>query len=731
MVQDNLGHVIVKMGGKNGVLNNEGKWIVKPEYSVIERLYFGERYDDQGIVEYTTLYKLDQTEYQFFGDGTDNAEVVGDYRIFLATDEGKLISEEPFQSVQAFEGTYGTGRLQISRNGKIGYIGLDLSLEMSPYLSIYDYLSWKIADDGERKHILNYANTEIGVFEKAEVPMVNQVIYDDYGEPIDYYSEQGYEPYLVVRRGDESAIFGLDEQKVVSPWSTGEKGVAVSFPNETERLYVVYDTEKERYAYFHAVMDSPSDFSFDAVEFLSDHYLLTRNGDQNTLLVLDRHKGPYELLHAPEIGWSGNIFVEGMTAFDEIGEEYTLDSHQAFRSQFVYYKDEQGHYGIVTQDHKVLPAKYDSLVQNPGLDYIIDVQRDGKWGSVDIRNGKTVDPAYDAPLVYQFDPTFMIDYAFFEEQSYYLSSDGRRFYSMSGEFVPFKEKGRYGLKAYSDFETENGERVVVIPAIYKEIRTGEYPHVFVAKGENGKYGLISNFNDTLLPFIHTEIQTDWSGLIMDATLFETFVGKKKGVYSVFDGRFIPAEYDELTSLYDGYGVPAGVVVRKEGKTGLVNMVFELVLPCEYDGLLTLTTEEMLEIYVSRNGKWYTAPGTDTYTLTEKKMRSGRAYDLVVNHDGYVKTPDGYDHYEIASGVLLEKGISETEIGDPNAGEDYSYRLFVRDGKIGAKDEKGKEVLKPSLTCVMRWEDDVFHSLKNGEPMYYVLSTNKQYKASEW
>jgi hypothetical protein len=723
---------IVCVNDQYGVVGADGNWVIEPVYKRIAYLYLGESYPEENDGLYKALYLLDNSEYVYDDPEVD---VRGAKELYLARENGVLIGNGPFPDIQVLDNIPGTpGLIEVAlSSGKIGYVKRDYSLEETPYSTMQPFYTWKLAYDSERWHILDAYNTGLGVFDDVSIPETSQVIYDEYGEPTGYMTDEEYLPYLTVTKGTgqykQTAIFSLEDKRLITPWSESARTVVRTFDYAPGRVFLLRDETTQRFAYYHAAMDQCSAFEFTYLELLGRGYLtgVKEQGDVSFLYAVDYRNGVSELLSAPVIGWSEDVAYVEVLLPDESGES-DMYYRTAFSRGFVYYRDANGRFGIVAQNNRITPALSDTLIQNETMSDYVNIRANGKWGSIDVRNAHTVAPAYDIPLAFYYESAIDAEFSLIEPDSCYVNAKGKRFYALSSEYMIFKEKGRYGIKTWSDFPRENEERIVLIPAAYKNITLTDYPNLFIAKGTNGKYGIINNFNDTLLPFIHTSIKPSYNDLSIDSPAFETMIGKRKGLFPVY-GTAIPARYDSFTAIYDGLGMHGGVLVKSEGKVGLYNLTFDEVLPCEYDAICCVAgNPDQAEVRALKNGKWYVLLGT-TYQLTEKQLLRQRAYDLLIDDNGYVKTPGGYDRYDLATGALTGKNLPENELIPENP--DAYYRLFVKNGLVGALDGEGKEVLQPSLSMATTWEDGTVITVKDGEFVYYVFSANKYYKSTEW
>lgn len=741
-LQTEIGQVIVTVNGKSGIINSSGEWIVQPLYSKIAAVNLAENASEGWQSPTGCLYVLDATDYQLFGNEPASDEMLGPKRFFLARTNGRLIDPEPFEATDAVEHTDGSGRhLELLKNGRIAYLLPDFKVQMTPYSSITPFFSWKFCDDGERIHILNDRDREIAVFDAVEFPEVSYEMYDENGDPLGYYSDPQYLPYVWAKKrvGDtfEYAPYSLENAELMDTWSPVKKAVNSFYPVNGPTFYTLFNPETDLVSYYYPGMERPSLQDYTLIDLKNDRYLVANraNSPDQFLLAIDRLKGPELLVQAPVVGLSTEFFTMTWSPEYPPDGENEAEVVYLFERPFMYYKAGNGRFGLVTDEDRVLPPLYDTITQNDSLIYMVNVSIDGKWGSVDIRNGKTIAPAYPQPLVFRADENSGLTYV--KAESYYLNENGRKIYSLgTGEEIIFKEKGKYGLKVYSDFSGETEEWVPVIPSVYKELELTPYYGRYIARNDEGKYGVLNQYSDTIVPFLYSSIRLRNELMDGEEPVFATTIGKKTGLLQLYTGKQIPALYDSYSLCFNGNAAAIGILVKSGGKVGLYSLEMQELLPCTYDALYVVNNQSELstdyssgELRALKNGKWYVLAFSGPQELTEWKLLRQQPFDLTIGNLGYVKTTTGYDCYNATYGDPLQKGLSEQEML-ANTDNGTSYRMILRDGKIGVLNQKQKVILKPTLTSVLWKDNHTLLSVENGEPTYFDLRTN-EHRKQQW
>jgi hypothetical protein len=725
--------ITVSVDGKKGVLDQEGNWIIEPVYSNIMYHFLGGYFDDH-FTATPALYVLDSTQYMYFDDLHEVWEQYDATKLFIAKTTGEIITKTPAETFEIKRATQGNiNRVEIRLNGKIAYLQSDYSIKETPYTSIREYYNWQLLNDGEHEHLVDYTGKEIATFDAVSVPETGIPVYDEYGEPTGEYVEAEYAPYMEVMNVKDSvehwAVYELEEHKIITSWTTERHAITYFQREGSNRLYVDYryggDTTSCDYyiAGSEGIMD---DYSHSWITPTINNWIIVQDNPQDEMVLIHTspENGLKEVIKAPFIEVSTNL-NDYSFVLSEVEGYFDPIPVTRFSENFIFYKGANGKCGLVTADNTVMPAIYDTIVQNPLVNFVVDVQQNGKWGSIDVRNGNTIAPMYNEPLVMVDDYALDLLYATFED--HYLTSNGVVFYTLNPELIPFKKKGKCGMLSFNDF-LNDVSTVVTIPPVYKSIQTTGLPCRFIAQNKKGMYGIINQLNDTIVPFIYAIFGEPLFISSIESSIIPTTIGKKKGFVNPMTGAFIPAVFDKITILMDANGFESGIQVFSNGKTGLYSLGLESILPVSFDGLyVTGVLYSEFEIRTQRNGKWNVGWEPYFYRINEYKLSTLPAYDLVVDYMGYIKTSDGYDQYDLTLSKRIKSGIREIELPV----FDGSTQLFFENDKIGTKTNEQTIVLSPTLTSVVKMDDDTIISVKDAEFGYYVLSLNKWFKLNEW
>lgn len=125
-----FGLLIVSVGGKEGVLNASGEWIIRPEYANVEYLVVGgvpETLPEHATKGNGQLFKLEQWIM------LPDSDPIPVY--YLARMDGSRISEQPFSYAELITHDYWEelpNELSLRQDGKIVYLNPDMTIRRTP-----------------------------------------------------------------------------------------------------------------------------------------------------------------------------------------------------------------------------------------------------------------------------------------------------------------------------------------------------------------------------------------------------------------------------------------------------------------------------------------------------------------------------------------------------------------------------------------------------------------------
>jgi hypothetical protein len=171
------------------------------------------------------------------------------------------------------------------------------------------------------------------------------------------------------------------------------------------------------------------------------------------------------------------------------------------------------------------------------------------------------------------------------------------------------------------------DTVWAIPPIYQEVRDfANQPYAGVKT--KGKWGLIDQAGKTIVPFQYDDFQ------YYEDSIAGIKKGKKFGVISLKTGReLVPVLYDQWVdfdqSWFSWSTSRQVVVVRRDGKEGVINNLGKEIIACVYD-IKSIQEEDSARIRVKLNQKSGLVDRTG-------KVIVPCEYDIVELEGAYVNT----------------------------------------------------------------------------------------------
>ena len=421
------------------------------------------------------------------------------------------------------------------------------------------------------------------------------------------------------------------------------------------------------------------------------------------------------------------------------------------------------------------------------------VYENGKWGVIDTKGNTVISPSYSEMIVIPDNSKAV--FAVLENTDYENGTYSARIINDKNETL-FKEynkvellynydennniwyenvlkvekDGKYGLisfdgKTLTDctmdkIEVMIGTKSVYVTTLddkkgvvdnlgktiienkYVEISslTEKYENGFIVKNENGKYGVVNYDGTTAVEEKYDEIANVYgSGLyavkesntwkLID-TVAETYLEnefdevksidmenvliKKNGKYGVVtknNEEKIPVEYDNLVYAFGDY-----YIAKKEDKYGIINIDNQVKVEYKYtyikyyseSGFIQANKENMESDLMNKDFS-VKASGIVTQINNEKnyirlrvngdykyynfKLEEKENTEILNTNTIFLSKKDGKYGYVNEKGIVVVDYIYE----DATEQNKYGYVAVKKDGKWGSIDSKGKVVIEPTYT----------------------------------
>lgn len=686
------GTMLVEKEDKYGIISTQGELLLPIEYNSYERLETQSyNYGDKQL-QIAYVIVMDKAEW-FYSPEMNGRMRLGEPQLIIVTPDGKPAMETVFSDLSYVTLDDGTMQLQGKADEKIVIIDLPSKLTFTEYRRFDNGIGYKIGHkEGSAEIIAVDTGEKLAEFDFAETPRENYTLIDpESGMSVEMRDQPINEPYAWVARinGNDTlwALYSVPHRRLLSDWDQVKKPHATytyfGSPNNLVELY--YGGKS---AYYLNGMEKPTAYEFETVGVVAYQFLVTSKLDEELMSVYAFKNGSLEFLtKTASIDLADNIRQQQYYVGDNAPDGAYYESSR-FSSYFFYLTDENNKISVMLPDFTILPLKADTLIQSSSTQIrsVLEYRKNGKWGLIDLRDGR-YSPA-DRPESGQFNyaPDFDTYYRLAEDESHYIDMYNRKFYSM--EAYPFKKGNKTGLITYNEFSETDNNKVEMIPPIYKKIEETSAPGRMLAQNGKGKWGVLSFFGDTIVPFEYDDI-TDTDIMWNDYNewthqYYKTRIGKKYGLRPLDANFGLPAVYDQI---YMG----DFIFLEREGKLSLVE--YPNLIPKvtgEFDALASFVDYSDDVLYLQRNDKWYMLNiGGDgnNYDITQMQ----RGADLIINGTEYWKKDGsfyragyGTDQWEKIENPVADAGCSQMEMVD---------------GKIRIVDAKGKPMYKELLTIV--------------------------------
>lgn len=325
----------------------------------------------------------------------------------------------------------------------------------------------------------------------------------------------------------------------------------------------------------------------------------------------------------------------------------------------------------------------------------------------------------------------------------------------NGLYIVRKDNNEEGTYAYG---VVNEDGIVYIPVEYDRIEfTNEYgayeDNVYKCE-KNGKWGLVSSTNGTLLPCEYSSLSNKGNGIwqtfksgkygyiqlnrlssitTLIPCIYESLgdyssdsyihatLKRKKGMIDSKNKIIIPFEYSNVGNpchTSNGYSI---IWVEKDGKLGIYNDDGKELQPCDIDKAYTLTEYNSIElsytdcpstdyIYIVRNGLTGLISGSTFETIIPcmyeylSPIKTSKAFYKANGKWGIIDTSNKtiqlaiYDNVEIDGSTLSEQKMPSMA---------FQSNMYVRNnGKVGMLKANGEDFIPVKYDSLGLYSDNM-------------------------
>ncbi len=164
------------------------------------------------------------------------------------------------------------------------------------------------------------------------------------------------------------------------------------------------------------------------------------------------------------------------------------------------------------------------------------------------------------------------------------------------------------------FVDKSGNRVT---DVYRMAMNFHQERCIVQDNKNGKFGVIDNQGQAILPFEYDDMNRSYS-----EGLLGVCKGGAWGAVNHAGETIIPLEYKGLTNFQCGWAI----ALNEEGKCGMIDKGNQVVVPFEWDSLLPATQPDANLVWGRKNASWC------CYDRTKAALAFNRTFDVVWNFE---------------------------------------------------------------------------------------------------
>ncbi|MFN5416089.1 MAG: WG repeat-containing protein [Flavobacteriia bacterium] len=753
---------VVSVNGKFGIYSLAKKWIVEPKYAFIEKLNFPSYKVDHK--NYEMIYALHEKSYQELDPDLINQYSNSD-QIELVKANGDKISGIKFNAIKSVYDNYDEipkpYAIELYADQKLHHLNNDFSIKKFNFTNVipHYYNNFYISEGGDKTYILDQDLNPIDSFAQVvkyqELSTSNSEMstFDpETGE--EFYSYDPImtvveEPFLIAFREKnskmEKAVYDLSFRKISSSWFPEESNLIVMRNYFTYDQFQVNSQGQILYTYFiegenrskmgfcMQNLSEPSALLYEAQSNIlvgGYHFVMNKfQGDNLIQELYSINNNKLELIsNQYEVINSSEIYVnEPMTEDDYYyGTEELV--RKGFQTSFLLLKQNKK-YGLISNNGKIYEPQFDTLTQNLGSESIINTISNGKYGIIQLNNDNFIPPSlsqenYFNQYFYTLNKTINFATVYNDNSPYYfLSTNGKKFYSFEGSIFPRKVKKKYGLFVYNQ-ELNEKNALEQVPAQYKFLEQSILPDLFNAQGKNKKWGMINRIGDTIVPIKYSKVEI----LKVNGDSFFSFKiydKKKVGVYNFDKGEVIKPSYDDISAFTEQESYIDLFRIKVGDKFGAINSQGQIILKAIYDEInVSYASQEDLYLVATKGNK---SSAVSIYAFPSKK--DPKEYDLINNGEGYVKVGEEYEVYNLSTEKLDRKikGGNIVVFGD-------LYNIILENGKFGATDVMG-DVKIPceydELSHLDGLGSDVLIGIQNGVKYYIYAESNQRFTEDQW
>ncbi len=329
-----------------------------------------------------------------------------------------------------------------------------------------------------------------------------------------------------------------------------------------------------------------------------------------------------------------------------------------------------GKYGLIDLEGKELATtKYDEIKALIGIKNVAITIKDGKEGIINNIGAEIVPNEYEkvSAIGEKYENGFIVKNA--EGKYGVISSNGQKVLDTKyDEIKSVYGNNMYVVKEKSALKIVNKEKTYLENA-FEDVKQINLNYITAKK--NAKYGIID---------ITGQIKVDYKYDDLIYAYTDTYIAKKDGKYGVINisgEEKIPFNYSYINYIEAANCISA----QKENSQ---TEIYDKELKLKAEGILSEvnTDKNFIKMRVNENYKYY------NFKLEEKENT-----EILTSNTIFLSKKDGKYGYINEKGTVVVDYIYD----DATEQNKYGYAAVKKDGKWGAIDKTGKVIVEPQYT----------------------------------
>jgi hypothetical protein len=288
-------------------------------------------------------------------------------------------------------------------------------------------------------------------------------------------------------------------------------------------------------------------------------------------------------------------------------------------------------------------------------DSLLAFYANNAWGLKNYRNEILLQPEFDSFKIFKKDSSTNSRRMIIAQKGAkigVISTQAKILYAPDLDEINFlsnqliiSRKGKFfGMKTLQGDE--------VLPLLCESISLKPYG---ILVKQQGKFGLLDEKGQLLIPFEFEQIIHRETNSTPKKEYFEVYARQKKGIYNLHGKKIVPALFDQIEDLSDGWFYEGFWKVRQNNLKGIYNKEGKEILKPDYE---EVTKSGKRYFIFQKNGLWGVFDKENEQFILQAKYRSIKALEpFEQNRDYFIVSNNGneYSVLDIKGQELIKSG----------------------------------------------------------------------------